>query len=82
MMNAKYIIIDGSAVVFSPAIAHNEMAGMRNVTSAGFVDFFHKENEYGEIEIKAKCYGSSYSLGIESKPEDGEIITMQLFRTF
>jgi hypothetical protein len=80
MMTAKYIIADGSAIVFSPAIQHSEMArGFGEVEGAGFVSFGTKEDEYGETIVTSYCYGESISLGIKSRGEiDSMMVTRQI----
>lgn len=80
MRDVKYVILDGSAIVFSSAITHSEMVGHnQKADGAGFVKFYHTKNEWGEDVIIAKCYGSSFSLGVESRgEEDSFIITSQI----
>ena len=80
MYNAKYVIIDGSAIVFSAAIQHKDMVGYNDkCQGAGFVTFRHSTNKYGEDIVTAHCYGKSVSLGIESNPErDSLLITHQI----
>lgn len=37
---AKYVIVDGNVIVFTPAIEHRSMVPYgKNCTSAGFVEF-------------------------------------------
>jgi hypothetical protein len=80
MMTAKYIIADGRAIVFSPAIQHSDMArGFGEIAGAGFVSFGTKEDEYGETIITAHCYGKSVSLDIDSRGDiDSKIVTRQI----
>ena len=77
---AKYVIIDGSVIVFSAAIQHKDMVGYNEkCESAGFVKFYATTNEYGETVVKANAYGESISLGIKSNPEKDTIrINMQI----
>jgi hypothetical protein len=78
--NAKYVIVNGCAIVFSPAINHSDMVKYgQTCTSAGFVQFTSSKDEWDETIIKATAYGKSVSLGIESKPEEDSMrITMQI----
>jgi hypothetical protein len=80
MMTAKYIIADGRAIVFSPAIQHLEMArGFNKIDGAGFVSFGTKEDEYGETIVTSYCYGKSVSLDIGSRGEiDSMMVTRQI----
>jgi hypothetical protein len=74
MNRAKYIIADGSAIVFSAAITHSDMVrGKGRIDGAGFVTFA-MVNVDGEDIIKANAYGDSVSLGIKSRGEDDSII--------
>jgi hypothetical protein len=84
MYKPKYIIADGSAIIFSAAIQHSDMAkGMGRIDGAGFVDFRTEVDSYGETIIKAFAYGKSTSLGIESRPEqDSMILTRQITNVF
>ena len=80
MFKVKYIIADGSAIVFSPALKHSEMAaGFNNIDGAGFVSFRSTQDEYGDTVIVANCYGESISLGIKSRGDlDSRIVTRQI----
>ena len=79
MYNAKYVIIDGSAIVFSAAIQHKDMVGYNEKPQgAGFVTFDVAKDSYDDAIIVAKAYGKSESLGIASREEDSEIITRQI----
>ena len=79
-MKAKYVIVGGSAIVFSPAIQHSEMVKYgQKCDRAGFVTFYTQKDKYGDDIIKADCYGESVSLGIKSREaEDSAIVTRQL----
>ena len=82
-MKAKYVIVDGCAIVFSAAITHSDMVKYgKKADGAGFVGFYPKKNEYGEDIVIANCYGSSFSLGVESREEDSMIVTNQICRNF
>lgn len=80
MNNVKYVIVDGTAIVFPASIQHSDMVRFgQKCTGAGFVTFYTKEDEYGENLVHASCYGKSISLGIESRPvEDSQIVTRQI----
>lgn len=80
MRDVKYVIVDGSAIVFSAAIMHSEMVRHnQKAEGAGFVRFYPSKNEWGEDTITAKCYGSSFSLGVHSREEeDSTIVTQQI----
>ena len=79
MYNAKYVIIDGRAIIFSAAIQHKDMVGYNEKASgAGFVTFGLKVDSYGDTIIVANAYGESISLGIKSRKEDSEILTRQI----
>ena len=84
MYKPKYIIADGSAIIFSAAIQHKDMArGMGRIDGAGFVDFHTEVDSWGETIIKAVAYGESISLNIKSRPEeDSAIITRQITNVF
>ena len=76
---AKYVIVNGCAIIFSPAIQHKEMVSFNEkATGAGFVRFIAEINEYGETIIKAHAYGKSISLGVESQYGDSGILTRQI----
>lgn len=80
MYRAKYVIVEGSAIVFSPVIEHKKMVGFnQKCEGAGFVDFHYREDgPFGDY-IYARCYGESVSLGIKSRGDaDSEIITRQI----
>ena len=80
MRDVKYVIVDGSAIVFSAAIMHSEMVkNHQKVEGAGFVRFYPSKNEWGEDIITAKCYGESFSLGVVSRgEEDSFLVTSQI----
>lgn len=80
MIETKYVIIDGCAIVFSAAVAHSDMVRHhQKVEGAGFVRFYSSKNQWGEDVISAKCYGKSISLSIESRGEkDSLILTSQI----
>ena len=81
MNEVKYVIVGGSAIVFSAAIQHKDMVGYnQKCEGAGFVSFRSDFDPiYGDPIVVAKCYGESVSLGIKSRPdEDSRIVTRQL----
>lgn len=83
MNKTKYVIVNGSAIVFSAAIQHKDMVGHNEkCEGAGFVWFDLRKDETGEPEIHAKCYGESFSLGISSREEDSAIVTRQITRGY
>lgn len=81
MLNpAKYVIVDGCAIIFSAAIQHSKMVGYnKTATGAGFVRFYFDENE---DEIRVKAYGESISLGVKSQEDDSKILTSQITNTY
>jgi hypothetical protein len=79
MLKTKYVIVEGSAIVFSAALTHKNMVGYnKRCDGAGFVQFTPYVNEWGEERVKATCYGESISLGIKSREEDSMIVTRQI----
>lgn len=84
MNKAKYVIVGGSAIVFSAAIQHKDMVGYNEkCEGAGFVTFYTQLDIYGDTIIKADCYGESISLGIKSRgEEDSAIVTRQITNIF
>jgi hypothetical protein len=84
MYVAKYVIIDGSAIVFSAAIQHKDMVRFnQKCTGAGFVTFDIQKDSYGDNIVVANCYGESVSLGIKSNGEEDSIrITRQITNPF
>lgn len=84
MYKAKYVIVEGSAIVFSAAIQHKDMVGYnQRCDGAGFVSFHVQLDQFGDTVIKAECYGESISLGIKSREvEDSAIVTRQITNVF
>jgi len=79
MYNAKYVIIDGQAIVFSASITHKDMVGYNEkAQGAGFVTFQPAVDSFGDTVVVAKAYGRSDSLEVESREEDSTIITRQI----
>ena len=78
----KYVVVDGSIIVFSEAIQHKAFAHMRP-TSAGFISIYAIESEPNGIGltdriVKFRCYGKSISLGLQSDPNDSDLANRQL----
>lgn len=73
----KYIIINGSPVLFSPDFMHADIVCTNgNVESAGF--FLIRKDESTE-NMKVICIGESTSLSISSRPEiDQKLIAKYL----
>jgi len=73
----KYIIINGSPVLFAPDFIHSDIAGTKgNVESAGF--FLIRKDEVTEM-LRVICIGESTSLSISSRPEiDQKLISNYL----
>ena len=71
---AKYIIVDGLAIVFCDALTHKDVARFtgKPVESAGFVYFDIGHDGYGDDVVVAKAYGESVSLEIKSREETPE----------
>jgi hypothetical protein len=84
MRVVKYVIVNGSAIVFSGAIVHRDMVGYnQKCEGAGFVSFYPSKNEYNEDVIQAKCFGESFSLGVSSRGKEDEIlINSQILNPF
>jgi hypothetical protein len=84
MYRAKYVIVEGSAIVFSAAIQHRDMVGYnQKCEGAGFVYFTMTKDSFGDDIITAVCYGESVSLGIKSRgAEDSAIVTRQITNPF
>ena len=79
MYKAKYVIVNGSAIVFSAVITHKSMVGWGDTCEgAGFVSFSAKVNEHGHVIPTADVYGKSVSLGISSREKDALIISQQI----
>ena len=75
MNKTKYVIIEGSAIVFSAAIQHKDMVGRnQKCESAGFVNFNCEVNKDGYTIMVAKCYGMSISLDIKSREEEDSVL--------
>lgn len=83
LTTAKYVIVNGCAIIFSAAIKHSTMVeNGKKATSAGFVQFVPEINEFGEYRLKANVFGESVSLNEYSKDEDIIIINEQILNTY
>lgn len=73
----KYIIINGSPILFAPDFIHKDIVGANgNVESAGF--FLLRKDE-ATAQLKVICIGESTSLSISSRPEiDQKLISNYL----
>jgi len=75
MNKTKYVIVEGSAIVFSTAIQHKDMVGRnQKCQGAGFVDFNYEVDEDGNNIMVSKCYGMSISLDIKSRGEEDSVL--------
>lgn len=80
MEKAKYVIVNGSAIVFSAAIKHSEIASKEDVQGAGFVTFYSTDPDG---EVKASAHGESFSLGVKSRGQiDSDIISRQILNMY
>ncbi|MGJ1195391.1 helix-turn-helix transcriptional regulator [Sphingobacterium spiritivorum] len=67
----KYIIIDGSPVLFPVEFVHADMAyNGAHIESAGFFILLQDSDQ----KLKVKCMGESTSLGVKSHPERDELL--------
>jgi hypothetical protein len=70
-MATKYIKTkDKKIMIFSGLNNHSDFA-MFHPVSAGFIKFYIDEHE----TIKCECYGSSFSLQLESEPEEDTMLS-------
>lgn len=74
----KYVRHRTKGIILFPArhgrgeVAHSEIAeciGRKNVISAGFIIF---------QDGRGNCFGSSSSTGLESHPDDSQILNIQM----
>jgi len=80
MNKAKYVIVNGSAIVFSAAIKHSEITDKENCEAAGFVTFYSTDPDG---VVKASAYGESFSLNIRSRGQvDSDIINRQILNSY
>lgn len=69
----KYIRTENGFFVFSEPTMHSEVSAHGQIISAGFCKIVNDE---------AICWGESISLNVTSRPEDGELLTIQINRRF
>ena len=71
-MKQKYVRLEqyDMFIFFPELIDHSDFNHFKPILSAGFCYI-------GKDEVK--CFGSSHSLGIESKEEDSKLATKQVF---
>ena len=72
MRKLKYVIVDGSPIIFTEDISHDTFRHL-NPTSAGFVSI-----AFIDGKVSADCFGESWSLNIKSHPDDSAIVTKKL----
>ena len=85
----KYIIVEmfsgvctfETPIVFPCFIGHDDMARAmgykpEKVLAAGFVMFAPKK--YSDSVVNVSTYGKSVTLGVESRPEDADLIRKSL----
>lgn len=65
---------DNEIIVFSAVMNHSDFSGF-NPISAGFISF--GKNKEGNITCS--CIGYSFSLGLDSKPEEDTLLAKQHF---
>lgn len=74
-MRSKYIILKHAGgevpLVFSPLLSHEDVAGIREVSSAGYC----KRDAEGQWITS----GGSESLGLKARPQDAGILNQRLF---
>ncbi|RLF04181.1 MAG: hypothetical protein DRJ64_07320 [Thermoprotei archaeon] len=83
MAGQKYILTDeNDYVVFTPMIEHSKMARVLrgNVVGAGFCHISSTTDEDGNLCPDVKCYGLSVSLNVESREQDGSIISREMVK--
>jgi len=70
IVKSKYLIIErdgiNAAVVFSPFLLHQDVAGKSKIKSAGFCKL--------DVAGNWITFGESISLGCDAKPQDAEIL--------
>jgi hypothetical protein len=72
-LKQKYVITEhGEIIVFPEIIQHSRFRNF-NPISAGFISF--GLNEIGNPTCS--CYGESYSLNLESRPEEDTVIAIR-----
>ena len=83
-MRLKYILDKyGNFAIFTEANTHVDMAKgfYQKPISAGFCYLAGLiPTQKGANDIHVHCFGESVSLGLKSRPEDGQIITNKIHR--
>lgn len=81
-MQLKYILDDyGNFAIFSPVNTHSDMARgfYKKPVSAGFCTIAGVRTDSDKVdEIRVQCYGKSISLNLDSREQDGEIISNKI----
>ena len=76
MRKLKYVIVDGSPVIFTEDIKHDTFRHL-NPTSAGFVAI-----AFIDGKVSADCFGESWSINLKAHPDDSAIVTKKLTDTY
>lgn len=79
----KYIVTTtGNFAIFDEGQKHCDVArSLSGVpVSAGFIKFIPMFTQEDNVGVTAKCYGSSFTLGLSSRIEDAGIINGALWR--
>ena len=75
---AKYVIVDGCAIIFSAVIQHKDMVGFNEKASgAGFVRFTTEVDSYGETIIKAIAYGKENAIALQNSGIEGRFLSLK-----
>lgn len=75
MNRVKYIrTIDDEIIIFGEIMQHSDFSNF-NPVSAGFIRF----GVNNEGNPTCSCYGSSFSLGLDSKSEEDTLLAKQQF---
>ncbi len=79
-MELKYVLTDqNDFAIFSELTSHKDIAGRLYGKAIG-AGFCTVSPAWGRRRSAVRCYGSSDSLNLESRPEDEQIITDLLNR--
>lgn len=75
----KYVMFQGDNFVIIPnSMNHSDVVETGTPVSAGFCSIGIEEGYFGESRYKVTCWGKSHSLGLESRKEDGLIMSCSL----
>lgn len=74
MLQLKYVVIDGTPVLFGNGMEHKKFSALGEVESAGFVAV----SGNGMGKLVAHTYGESFSLRMGPADRDKTIIEMYL----